>query len=110
MTHSFPHTKLDLPSTSKSLPSADSATHDDQENQSVLGHTVKIGKLRDYWRDVSTYKRQQKIHEARCNDWVLVGGECHYAKDRTSFKEYRSINGTEGIIGVGTVELEVFVR
>ncbi|KAF4617009.1 hypothetical protein G7Y89_g15140 [Cudoniella acicularis] len=52
----------------------------------------------------------------RCWDWMIVSGDCYYARDRSSFKTYRSVRGTTSsllkdttsrIAGVGTVELEV---
>jgi hypothetical protein len=47
--------------------------------------------------------------QPRCWGWIVVSGSCHYAKDRSSFKTYRQLQGTaQGItvIGIGTVELQ----
>lgn len=46
---------------------------------------------------------------------MITSGNCHYAKNRSSFKEYRRLNLTIGniglsktrVIGIGTVELVV---
>jgi hypothetical protein len=46
----------------------------------------------------------------RCWDWIIVGGNCHYAKNRASFRSYRRAPGKIGgnkVLGVGTVELQV---
>ena len=46
----------------------------------------------------------------RCWDWMIVSGSCHYAKNRSSFTEYRRISGTaQGatVLGIGTVKLQV---
>ncbi|KAA8648556.1 hypothetical protein EYZ11_001103 [Aspergillus tanneri] len=46
----------------------------------------------------------------RCWDWIIVGGNCHYAKNRTAFRSYRRAPGKIGgskVLGVGTVELKV---
>ncbi|PLB55205.1 hypothetical protein P170DRAFT_432738 [Aspergillus steynii IBT 23096] len=46
----------------------------------------------------------------RCWDWIVVGGNCHYAKNRASFRTYRRAPGKIGgnkVLGVGTVELQV---
>lgn len=46
----------------------------------------------------------------RCWDWIIVGGNCHYAKNRASFRTYRRAPGKIGgnkVLGVGTVELQV---
>ncbi len=48
-----------------------------------------------------------------CNDWMMVGGHCHYAKDLYWFSnDYKQINpikidGEHNVIGMGTVELIV---
>ena len=48
-----------------------------------------------------------------CNDWMMVGGHCHYAKDLHWFgDDYKKINplivdGEHEVIGIGTVELIV---
>lgn len=61
-------------------------------------------------------KQQQKQQHRRCWDWIAVSGSCHYARNRSSFKEYRQVGKTvkTGVIspellvyGVGTVELKV---
>ncbi|KAI9043317.1 uncharacterized protein KD926_003847 [Aspergillus affinis] len=46
----------------------------------------------------------------RCWDWIIVGGNSHYAKNRASFRSYRRAPGKIGgnkVLGVGTVELQV---
>ncbi|EEA23556.1 hypothetical protein TMatcc_002433 [Talaromyces marneffei ATCC 18224] len=62
-------------------------------------------------------KRTDEPRRRRCWDWMITTGNCHYAKNRSSFKEYRRVgksipNGViEGILtfiaGVGSVELRV---
>lgn len=50
------------------------------------------------------------MDETRCWDWMILIGSANYAKNRSSFKTYRQIQGTAGgasVIGIGTVELEV---
>ncbi|EAW08320.1 uncharacterized protein ACLA_030530 [Aspergillus clavatus NRRL 1] len=46
----------------------------------------------------------------RCWDWIVVDGNCHYAKNRSTFRSYRRAPGRIGrsrVLGIGTVELEV---
>jgi hypothetical protein len=46
----------------------------------------------------------------RCWDWIVVGGNCHYAKNRSTFTSYRRAPGKIGrsrVLGIGTVELQV---
>jgi hypothetical protein len=67
-------------------------------------------------------KRTKTTHAASriCYDWMIVSGNCHYARDRASFTHYRAIprrtviknnifNPHEEleVAGVGTVELRV---
>lgn len=59
-------------------------------------------------------KNQQELEQPqyrRCYDWIVVSGDCHYAKNHASFKTYRPIIGgtAQGaqVAGIGTVELEV---
>lgn len=92
-----------------------------------------MGEIGEHYRDIKAYrkrKREAQITKAnkktkrsdeplrrRCWDWMITTGNCHYAKNRSSFKEYRRVgksipNGViEGITtfvaGVGTVELKV---
>ncbi|KUL89745.1 hypothetical protein ZTR_00549 [Talaromyces verruculosus] len=92
-----------------------------------------MGEIGEHYRDRREYrkrKRDAQIAKAnkktkrsdepsrrRCWDWMVTTGNCHYAKNRSSFKEYRRVgksvpNGiiegiTTFIAGVGTVELKV---
>ena len=72
-----------------------------------------MGEIGEYWKDVKAHRKNQKATgqpRRRCFDWMVVSGDCHYAKNRSSFKEYRRVQGTaQGapVIGMGTVELEV---
>ncbi|PCH00023.1 Hypothetical protein PENO1_050280 [Penicillium occitanis (nom. inval.)] len=92
-----------------------------------------MGEIGEHYRDLREYrkrKRDTQIAKAnkktkrsdepprrRCWDWMVTTGNCHYAKNRSSFKEYRRVgksvpNGiiegtTTFIAGVGTVELKV---
>ncbi|GIJ90251.1 hypothetical protein Asppvi_009204 [Aspergillus pseudoviridinutans] len=67
-------------------------------------------------------KRTKTTHAASriCYDWMIVSGNCHYARDRASFTHYRAMphrtrvknnifNPQEEleVAGVGTVELRV---
>lgn len=62
-------------------------------------------------------KRNEGPPPRRCWDWMITTGNCHYAKNRSSFKEYRRVGKRvpSGIIegistfvaGVGTIELKV---
>src|SRR5947199_6829766 len=72
-----------------------------------------MGEIGEYWRDAKVHKKRQKQANPprrRCWDWIIVGGHCHYAKNRSSFTTYRRISGTaQGarVIGIGTVKLQV---
>lgn len=92
-----------------------------------------MGEIGEHYRDLKAHrkrKRESQIAKAnkktkrgdepprrRCWDWMITTGNCHYAKNRSSFKEYRRVgrsipNGiiegiTTFIAGVGTVELKV---
>lgn len=62
---------------------------------------------------------QPEVQPHRCYDWMLVSGNCHYTRDRYSFKTYRHIGeivrtlkifgGRRDtfVAGVGTIQLEV---
>ncbi|RHZ56253.1 uncharacterized protein CDV56_101355 [Aspergillus thermomutatus] len=65
-------------------------------------------------------KRTKTTHVTRriCYDWMIVSGNCHYARDRASFTHYRPVqqrikNNVFSpqeeleVAGVGTVELRV---
>ncbi|GIC88865.1 uncharacterized protein Aud_005266 [Aspergillus udagawae] len=67
-------------------------------------------------------KRTKTTHAASriCYDWMIVSGNCHYARDRASFTHYRAIprrtciknnifnpQDELEVAGVGTVELRV---
>ncbi|KAF9885797.1 hypothetical protein FE257_012379 [Aspergillus nanangensis] len=46
----------------------------------------------------------------RCWDWMIVSGNCHYAKNRSMFRSYRRAPGKiagNRVLGVGRVELQV---
>ncbi|KAJ9221837.1 hypothetical protein DTO027B5_4590 [Paecilomyces variotii] len=81
-----------------------------------------MGKVGEHWRDVKAHRKRQKRQKLenppgrRCWDWMLVMGSCHYARNRSSFKEYRRVGRTVStavipgnvyVAGVGTVELMV---
>ncbi|KAJ9209828.1 hypothetical protein DTO166G4_8578 [Paecilomyces variotii] len=78
-----------------------------------------MGEIGEYWRDVKAHRKEQKLANPprrRCWDWMLVSGDCHYARNRSSFKEYRRVGRTVRttmfpgdiyVAGVGTVELMV---
>jgi hypothetical protein len=54
--------------------------------------------------------RLPTMDEIQCWDWMVLNSSANYAKNRSSFKTYRQIQGTAGgapVIGIGTVELEV---
>lgn len=80
---------------------------------SNLSSTANMGEIGEYWKDVKAHRKNQKATgqpRRRCFDWMVVSGDCHYAKNRSSFKNYRRVRGTaQGVpvIGMGTVELEV---
>lgn len=80
-----------------------------------------MGEIGEFWRDVKEHKKR-KIEEdpprRRCWDWMVVSGTCHFAKNRSSFKDYRQVGKdvpnamfTDApplyVAGVGTVELKV---
>jgi hypothetical protein len=77
-----------------------------------------MGESGEFWRDVKEARKRRKQENPprrRCWDWMIVSGNCHYAKNRSSFQVYRRVgqtvhNCTGGdtyIAGVGTVELYV---
>jgi hypothetical protein len=72
-----------------------------------------MGEIGEWSRVMKEQKKQQKLkhpQRRRCYDWMIVSGNCHYAKNRSSFKTYTHIQGTAGgaaVIGVGSVELLV---
>ncbi|KAL4733181.1 hypothetical protein BDV11DRAFT_200550 [Aspergillus similis] len=77
-----------------------------------------MGESAEFWKDVKEARKKRKQENPprrRCWDWMIVSGNCHYAKNRSSFKVYRRVgqmvrNCTGGetyIAGVGTVELNV---
>ncbi|KAL4886880.1 hypothetical protein BJY04DRAFT_212848 [Aspergillus karnatakaensis] len=67
-----------------------------------------MGEIGEFYRDPPL---------RRCWDWVIVSGNCHYAKNRSSFKDYRGVGKHVStgfptassllVLGVGTVELQV---
>ena len=64
-------------------------------------------------------KEQLKDEEqdSPCQDWMVVSVNCHYAKDRSTFTNYRKVGKSAQnfaalaamvyVAGVGTVELKV---
>jgi hypothetical protein len=72
-----------------------------------------MGEIGEWSRIMKTQKKAKKLaqpQQRRCWDWMIVSGTCNYAKNRSSFKTYRRIQGTAGgapVIGIGTVELQV---
>jgi len=75
-----------------------------------------MGEIGEYFSDLKAHRKRRKLAnppKRRCWDWMVVSGDTHYARNRSSFNTYRKINpGTYGspgvrVIGVGTVELQV---
>ncbi|KAE9364389.1 hypothetical protein N431DRAFT_431266 [Stipitochalara longipes BDJ] len=81
-----------------------------------------MGEIGEYFRDLKEHRKQQKQKKLegksnspphrrrRCWDWIVVGGDYHYAKNRSSFKEYHRIKAKIGltrVIGIGTIEILV---
>jgi hypothetical protein len=82
-----------------------------------------MGEIGDHYRDLKEHRKQQKQKQKkaegksnptqrrrRCWDWIVVGGDYHYAKNWSSFKEYYRIKAKIGltrVIGIGTIELQV---
>jgi len=83
-----------------------------------------MGEIGDHFRDLKEHRKQQKQQKQkklegksdppprrrRCWDWIVVGGDYHYAKNRSSFKEYHRIKAKVGltrVIGIGTIEILV---
>jgi Pol polyprotein len=74
---------------------------------------------RDVKEEDPTNERQENPPQRRrCWDWMIVSGDCHYARDRSAFKTYRHVGKTiQGnamilnqnifVAGIGTVELRV---
>lgn len=70
---------------------------------------------------LSREKEQENRQSRLCWDWMIVSGNCHYTKDRSSFKTYRRIEkmirtgktfaGLRDtfVSGIGTVELKVCI-
>lgn len=76
------------------------------------------GHRRDVKEDDRMNGKQETPPQRRCWDWMIVCGDCHYARDRSAFKTYRHVGKTvtgNGLIpnqnifvaGIGTVELRV---
>jgi hypothetical protein len=79
---------------------------------------VIMGEIGEFWKNTREYQKRREREtppRRRCWDWIIVSGNCHYAKNRSSFKVYRRVGrmirdatGAETYIaGVGTVELNV---
>ena len=75
-----------------------------------------MGEIGDHYRDLKEHRKQVKGKllknppRRRCWDWIVTNGDYHYAKNRSSFKEYRRIKAKVGltrVIGIGTIELQV---
>ncbi|KAL2797806.1 hypothetical protein BJX66DRAFT_297274 [Aspergillus keveii] len=86
-----------------------------------------MGDIGEHYRDVRAAKKQRAQRRTktqppapkrRCYDWMVVSGNTHYAKNRSSFTTYRrvrrsipgSITGETFVAGIGTVELKVRTR
>ncbi|OGM49142.1 FAD dependent oxidoreductase [Aspergillus bombycis] len=62
----------------------------------------KKSKSRSKPKQLNTYNR--------CWDWIVTDGNCHYAKNRSTFRSYRRAPGKiagSRVLGVGSVELRV---
>jgi len=68
--------------------------------------------------DHTNARQENPPQRRRCWDWMIVSGDCHYARDRSAFKTYRHVGKTiRGnamisnqnifVAGIGTVELRV---
>ncbi|KAB8261937.1 hypothetical protein BDV32DRAFT_147932 [Aspergillus pseudonomiae] len=58
----------------------------------------------------SQSKPKQPNTYNRCWDWIVTDGNCHYAKNRSTFRSYRRAPGKiagSRVLGVGSVELRV---
>ena len=77
-----------------------------------------MGEIGEWSRFMKDRKKRQKLshpprpNRRRCWDWMVVSGNTHYAKNRSSFKTYKEVSGTAQrgrarVIGIGTVELTV---
>ena len=75
-----------------------------------------MGEIGEWSRFMKDRKKRQKLshppkpNRRRCWDWMVVSGETHYAKNRSSFKTYKEVSGTAQsvrarVIGIGSVEL-----
>ncbi|KAB8068204.1 hypothetical protein BDV29DRAFT_184937 [Aspergillus leporis] len=76
--------------------------------------------LRDQEETEEPRKRNKVLHSANriCYDWMVVSGNCHYARDRAVFTSYRPVDlrlknnifnphDELHVAGVGTVHLSV---
>ncbi|KAJ0417920.1 hypothetical protein BJY00DRAFT_197443 [Aspergillus carlsbadensis] len=83
-----------------------------------------MGDIGEHYRDVRAAKKHRAQSRAsthppapqrRCWDWMIVSGNTHYAKNRSSFTTYRRVGrsiprpttGETFVAGIGTVELKV---
>jgi hypothetical protein len=78
-----------------------------------------MGEIGEFWKEAKEYRKRRKRENPprrRCWDWMIVSGTSHYAKNRSSFKEYSRvgqtvsnfvIGGETYVAGIGTVELNV---
>lgn len=78
-----------------------------------------MGEIGEFWRDVKEDRKRKKAENPphrRCWDWIIVSGQCHYAKNRSSFVTYRRVGrsisqgltgGETFVAGIGTVQLKV---
>ncbi|KAL3472280.1 hypothetical protein BJX99DRAFT_9106 [Aspergillus californicus] len=94
-------------------------THDDfmrdvANNSTTLYDPVPIDE------DDSRRKKTRTIHPSAqiCHDWMIVSGNCHYARDKASFTTYTPLNTViksnvfsphdeTHVAGVGTVHIPV---
>ena len=76
------------------------------------------GETEDEVEEPRKRTRVGQLTNRQCLDWMVVSGNCHYARDQSSFKTYRPITRQVKnnifnpydelhVTGVGTVELEV---
>ncbi|KAL3466862.1 hypothetical protein BJX64DRAFT_249181 [Aspergillus heterothallicus] len=105
-------------------------THDefmrDLANNSAAASDYDMTSTSDYNHNMgldeadSRRKKTRTVHpsQAICRDWMIVSGNCHYARDAASFTTYKPVNtliksnifsphDETQVAGVGTVCLEI---
>ncbi|BCS23895.1 uncharacterized protein APUU_40339S [Aspergillus puulaauensis] len=100
MTETHPKTIAHPPSSLPPLPTGTKPSHNHKRNKSSTSSTHSNGSSNSGGSGSS----------GRCWDWILVPGNMHYAKNRSSFRTYRRAPGKinkNRVLGVGTVELKV---